>query len=289
MEVFETIMKNTIFKIAALVVMFALNLPSAAFCQGNAPALTAASTRNGVELKWRPPIGMVKIYYVYRRVEGEGNYKKIGYVTDGTSYLDTEAESGKTYCYKVVPTDENKKDMTPSNEVAAAGKVRGAAKTQKRPETPADDESAQEPARKPAPKPKPRPEPENEPESEPGSAAEPAGRKEPAAEPAAPKEKFDASKPAVPDNFRAEWNGGEIALSWNEVAGADGYIVYRSITTPEPGQFLMVSRVKKHTRHSDRQVKPGRKYYYFLIAYKESPKKDAIRSDQTEIITVETR
>lgn len=61
---------------------------------------TITSSSKGLMLEWGNVDGALN-YYVYRKVEGDKNWKFIANVKDGTTYTDTDVKDGVTYIYTV--------------------------------------------------------------------------------------------------------------------------------------------------------------------------------------------
>jgi fibronectin type 3 domain-containing protein/GH25 family lysozyme M1 (1,4-beta-N-acetylmuramidase) len=74
------------------------------------PVLTGVSNgASGVTIRWKAASGAV-MYRVYRKA-GNGSWTKLSTIT-GTSYTDTTAESGTTYCYTVRCLSADRKSFT---------------------------------------------------------------------------------------------------------------------------------------------------------------------------------
>ena len=64
---------------------------------------------------------------------------------------------------------------------------------------------------------------------------------------------------------KASYSTKAITLTWNKVAGAEGYEVYRA--TSKNGKYTKVTSVTK-TSYKDSKLKAGKTYYYKICAYK---------------------
>ena len=65
------------------------------------PEMTGASyTENGVQLTWKAVDG-AKGYYVYHKVEGAKNWRRIAVLSNSTSFVDTVPSQGDIYYYTV--------------------------------------------------------------------------------------------------------------------------------------------------------------------------------------------
>lgn len=70
----------------------------------------------------------------------------------------------------------------------------------------------------------------------------------------------------APEGFKVVNNGyTQLKLTWNKVAGAEGYQIYRSKTNKK-GSFVKVATVED-TKYIDKKLKTDTKYYYKIRSY----------------------
>ena len=62
----------------------------------------------------------------------------------------------------------------------------------------------------------------------------------------------------------------ELLVSWTQVAGCDGYRLYRSLTGKAGSYSYIGKYTTKDYKHEDKNVELGKTYYYKLVAYKGS-------------------
>ena len=75
-----------------------------------------------------------------------------------------------------------------------------------------------------------------------------------------------ATPPAAPAGLAATAGAGEVALSWNAVAGATGYTVKRA--TVSGGPYTAIAENLPTTTHTDTAVSAGTAYHYVVTALK---------------------
>lgn len=64
-------------------------------------------------------------------------------------------------------------------------------------------------------------------------------------------------------------NSTDVTIMWNKISYADGYKIYRSTSD---GNYVQIATVKstKPTSYVDKGLVKGKKYYYYIVAYKGS-------------------
>ena len=78
------------------------------------------TTTHSVDLSWVASTSVVVGYNVYRGTHTDGPYTRVnGTPTAGTTYTDTQVESGLTYFYVVTAVDSSDTESAYSNEVSA--------------------------------------------------------------------------------------------------------------------------------------------------------------------------
>ena len=91
--------------------------------------------------------------------------------------------------------------------------------------------------------------------------------------------------PAAPKKVKAAAKKGYAALSWKKVKGADKYRVYRS--TKKNGKYIKMWETV-HLTFRDKNVKPGRTYYYKVAALERNGK-TKIRGTASGIVKVKIK
>lgn len=64
-----------------------------------------------------------------------------------------------------------------------------------------------------------------------------------------------------------------VTVKWNKISSAEGYQIYRA--SSQKGTYKKVKTIQETgvVKHTDKKLKPGKKYYYKVRAYKKSRKK----------------
>lgn len=93
------------------------------------------------------------------------------------------------------------------------------------------------------------------------------------------------SKASSPSKLKVTaYSKKAVNLKWNSASNASGYYVYRS--TKKDKDFKKIGEVKgSKTAYKDRKVKPNKKYYYKVIAYR----KGYTNSRYTSVVSVKTK
>ncbi|WP_432664897.1 fibronectin type III domain-containing protein [Wukongibacter baidiensis] len=78
--------------------------------------------------------------------------------------------------------------------------------------------------------------------------------------------------PYTPTNLKAAAGDEEVGLSWDEVEGADSYIIKRSET--EGGSYAIIEEDITGTSYTDRTVDNGTTYYYVVSAVIDGDESD---------------
>ena len=78
------------------------------------------------------------------------------------------------------------------------------------------------------------------------------------------KNRLTLAKNIIPQNVKATKHSGNITITWNKVAGADGYQVYRA--TSKNGTYKKMLTTSK-TTYKNTSVVSGKTYYYKVRAY----------------------
>lgn len=89
--------------------------------------------------------------------------------------------------------------------------------------------------------------------------------------------------PAAPVITKATGDSGKSSLKWKKVAGANGYVVYRSTSASSKGKA--VATVAKKNTYTDKKLNKGTTYYYTVKAYR-LVKGKKVYSDYSERVAV---
>lgn len=89
--------------------------------------------------------------------------------------------------------------------------------------------------------------------------------------------------PAAPVITKAAGESKKSSLKWKKVAGANGYVVYRSANPSSKGKA--VATVAKKNTYTDKKLKTGTTYYYTVKAYR-LVKGKKVYSDYSERVAV---
>ena len=77
-----------------------------------------------------------------------------------------------------------------------------------------------------------------------------------------------AVPPANVKLIKAAAGKGQVTLTWQQAAGADGYVIYRS--THKNGEYKKVKTIKKGTtaKWTNKKLRKGKRYYFKIMAYR---------------------
>jgi regulation of enolase protein 1 (concanavalin A-like superfamily) len=89
--------------------------------------VTAGGSASGISVTWTASSEGNVGSYVVQRATGSGSFSELGTVTDGTSYLDTSADQGTAYRYRVLAVDYHGLRGDASSDVSASRPVTGTA------------------------------------------------------------------------------------------------------------------------------------------------------------------
>lgn len=89
--------------------------------------------------------------------------------------------------------------------------------------------------------------------------------------------------PAAPVITKATGGSQKSTLKWKKVAGANGYVVYRSTNAASKGKA--VATIAKKNTYTDKKLKKGTTYYYTVKAYR-LVKGKKVYSDYSERVAV---
>ncbi len=94
---------------------------------------------------------------------------------------------------------------------------------------------------------------------------------------------YSTAKLSVPENIKSERDGVWIDVTWDEVDGATGYLVYRS-TSPD-GLYTNIGKAYSN-KYIDRTVMSAQMYYYKVVADNGN---DRTHSDFSEITSTRAK
>lgn len=83
------------------------------------------------------------------------------------------------------------------------------------------------------------------------------------------KTKAAAVKPAKPENLKLLAGKTSITINFQQVSGASGYQIYRSEVFDGSYKYLTTLKGKSSTTYKDTGLKPVKKYFYKVRAYKQ--------------------
>ena len=93
--------------------------------------------------------------------------------------------------------------------------------------------------------------------------------------------KYATAKPPTPTGLSASdgTSTAHVALSWTDVAGETGYVIYRNTANSFAGATAIYTNAANAVTYNDTSAAPGQKYYYWVVAVNASGTSDPSAPD----------